>query len=284
MNLNLASNMIKILCPLSILKNGITISQLGITTTSKKVFNNSIDNGINFFDMKVPHKIYPYSNKIFLYTKLELYKPLTLTTLFNQKKINTYTIENTINKLYQENIDVIFIDGYNMNTSNLNTSNLNISIIIDKIKKDKNINTIGLIVDNIQTAQFLLENTNIDLLLLTKFNIFEMEDYINLFNIAQKNNIDIIIENKYNMNLFNLIPYTIYNNFNDNTIKKRDLLHILYQNNISTETFLMQYPLQYKNVKSIIVDCKNENSTHIIDNFNNIVPLHVWKNIDSILF
>ena len=111
-----------------------------------------------------------------------------------------------------------------------------------------------------------------------------MEDYINLFNIAQKNNIDIIIENKYNMNLFNLIPYTIYNNFNDNTIKKRDLLHILYQNNISTETFLMQYPLQYKNVKSIIVDCKNENSTHIIDNFNNIVPLHVWKNIDSILF
>ena len=279
MNLNLASNMIKLLCPLSILKNGITISQLGITTPSKKVFNNSIDNGINFFDMKVPHKIYPYSNKIFLYTKLELNKPFTLTTLFNQKKINTYTIENTINKLYQENIDVIFIDGYN-----INTSNLNISIIIDKIKKDKNINTIGLIADNIQTAQFLLENTNIDLLLLTKFNIFEMEDYINLFNIAQKNNIDIIIENKYNINLFNFIPYTIYNNFNDNTIKKRDVLHILYKNNISTETFLMQYPLQYKNVKSIIVDCKNENSTNIIDNFNNIVPLHVWKNIDSILF
>ena len=40
MNLNLASNMIKLLCPLSILKNGITISQLGITTPSKKVFNN----------------------------------------------------------------------------------------------------------------------------------------------------------------------------------------------------------------------------------------------------
>ena len=47
---------------------------------------------------------------------------------------------------------------------------------------------------------------------------------------------------------------------------------------------LMQYPLHYENVKSVIVDCKYDNDIlPIINNMNTPIPLHVWNKLDNLL-
>ena len=241
-------------------------------------------NGINFFETKLPYKIlYPNYSNVCLYTKLDIFKPNSFNIII-RNKFNIDIMKNIIDKLYQDNINMLFIKAYNMN----NNETYNINKILEKIKKDKVIHTVGVSVDDIDSSKLFIENTNIDLILLQKFNIFELKDYINIFNSAQKNNVDIIIENKYNVNLFNNIPSTIYSNYiicdNDHTIKKRNIMNILIKYNISYEAMLMQYPLHYRKVKSIVVDCKYSNNIiSTIDNMNSNIPLHVWNKLDNIL-
>jgi hypothetical protein len=284
MALKLANNIIKTSRHNTLvkLKNGINVSQLGINTISKNVYKEAVEHKINLFNVKKSNKIlFEHSNNNILYTKLDLYKPSIL-DIIKKRQINDVNILNTLPK---SNINIVFLDSIYM--SNCNDIH-SMYEILENLKKQKLIEMIGVCVNNPAVAHMFIENSNVDLILLKEFNIFETKEYINIFNIAQKNNVDLIIDNKYNLDFFDIVPDTIYYNYitchNDYTIIKKEILNILERNNIPVEALLIQYPLHYKSVKSVIVECKHSyNFYPIINNINCDIPLHVWEKIDSIL-